>query len=74
MSSPPSEEEDFPDYMRVKEIFSFENMARMHRELEQLKDVVREMRGVQIPNLQMENAELKEANSLLKKQNDEFKD
>ena len=49
-------------------------MARMHRELEQLKDVVREMRGVQIPNLQMENAELKEANSLLKKQNDEFKD
>lgn len=60
--------------MRVKEIFSFENMARMHRELEQLKDVVREMRGVQIPNLQMENAELKEANSLLKKQNDEFKD
>jgi hypothetical protein len=74
VSSPPSEEDDLPDYMRVKEIFSFENMARMHRELEQLKDVVREMRGVQIPNLQMENAELKEANSLLKKQNDEFKD
>ncbi len=70
MSSSPSEEEDFPDYMRVKEVFSFENMARMHRELEQLKDVVREMKGVQIPNLQMENAELKEANSLLKKQND----
>ncbi len=60
--------------MRVKEIFSFENMARMHRELEQLKDVVREMRGIQIPNLQMENAELKDENSLLKKQNDEFKD
>lgn len=68
-----SEEEDLPDYMRVKEIFSFENMARIHRELEQIKDVVREMRGVQIPNLQKENAELKEQNTQLKKENDESK-
>ena len=30
--------------MRIKEIFSFDNIARMHREIEQLKDVVREMR------------------------------
>jgi len=43
------EEEDEPDYMRIKEIFSFENIARMHREIEQLKDVVREMRGHTIP-------------------------
>ena len=34
--------------MRIKEIFSFENIARMHREIEQLKDVVREMRGYTI--------------------------
>jgi len=38
-----------PDYMRVKEIFSFENIARMHREIEQLKDVVRELRGIHMP-------------------------
>jgi hypothetical protein len=43
------EEEDEPDYMRIKEIFSFENIARIHREIEQLKDVVREMRGHTIP-------------------------
>ncbi len=43
------EEEDLPDYMRVKEIFSFENIARMHREIEQLKDVVRELRGIHMP-------------------------
>ena len=34
--------------MRIKEIFSFDNIARMHREIEQLKDVVREMRGYTI--------------------------
>ena len=39
------EEEEVPDYMGIKELFSFENIARMHREIEQLKDVVREMRG-----------------------------
>jgi hypothetical protein len=44
-----NEEEEEPDYMRIKEIFSFENIARMHREIEQLKDVVREMRGHTIP-------------------------
>lgn len=54
------EEEEVPDYMRIKEIFSFENIARMHREIEQLKDVVREMRGQTIPKLQKENADLKE--------------
>jgi uncharacterized coiled-coil protein SlyX len=31
--------------MRIKEIFSFENIARMHREIEQLKDVVRDNRS-----------------------------
>ena len=35
--------------MGVKEIFSYENIARMHREIEQLKDVVREMRGHIVP-------------------------
>ncbi len=43
------DEEDLPDYMRVKELFSFENIARMHREIEQLKDVVRELRGIHMP-------------------------
>jgi uncharacterized protein YgfB (UPF0149 family) len=41
------EEEDVREYMRVNEIFSFENFARMHREIEQLKDVIREIRSVQ---------------------------
>ncbi len=27
-------EEGEPDYMRVKELFSYENFARMHREIE----------------------------------------
>ena len=45
------EDEELPDYLTIKEIFSFENVARMHREIEQLKDVVREMRGQQIPKL-----------------------
>ncbi len=48
--------------MRIKELFSFENIARMHREIEQLKDVVREMRGYTIPKLEKENAALKEKN------------
>jgi len=43
------EDEDVPEYMRIKEIFSYENIARMHREIEQLKDVVREMRGHTVP-------------------------
>jgi hypothetical protein len=43
-SNSKEEEEDLPEYMRIKEIFSYENVARMHREIEQLKDVVREMR------------------------------
>jgi hypothetical protein len=43
------EGEEHPDYMRVKELFSFENFARMHREIEQLKDAVREMRSRTIP-------------------------
>ena len=63
---PPSqideEEEEVSDYMRIKELFSFENIARMHREIEQLKDVVREMRGHTIPKLERENAMLKEQN------------
>ena len=46
--------------MRIKELFSFENIARMHREIEQLKDVVREMRGHTIPKLEKENTALKE--------------
>jgi hypothetical protein len=29
-----NEEDEEPDYMRIKEIFSFENIARMHREIE----------------------------------------
>ena len=53
------EEEEVPDYLGIKEIFSFENIARMHREIEQLKDVVREMRGQTITKLQKENNELK---------------
>ena len=56
------EEEEVSDYMRIKELFSFENIARMHREIEQLKDVVREMRGHTIPKLERENAMLKEQN------------
>ena len=55
-----------PEYMRVKEIFSFENIARMHREIEQLKDVVREMSSFQIPQLQAENSELKKENAEMK--------
>jgi len=55
-----------PEYMRVKEIFSFENIARMHREIEQLKDVVREMSSFQIPQLQAENSELKKKNAEMK--------
>ena len=43
-SNSKEEEEDLLEYMRIKEIFSYENVARMHREIEQLKDVVREMR------------------------------
>ena len=42
-------EDQEPDHMRVKELFSFENFARMHREIEQLKDVVRELRSQTIP-------------------------
>jgi hypothetical protein len=42
--------------MSIKELFSFENIARMHREIEQLKDVVREFRAHTIPKLQKENA------------------
>jgi hypothetical protein len=53
------EAEEEPDYLRVKEIFSFENFARMHREIEQLKDVVRDMRSHTIPELKRENAEFK---------------
>jgi regulator of replication initiation timing len=49
-----------PDYMRIKEIFSFENFARMHREIEQLKDVVRELHHIHVPSLQAENSDLKE--------------
>jgi len=45
--------------MRVKEIFSFENIARMHREIEQLKDVIRELRDFQMPQLLAEISELK---------------
>jgi hypothetical protein len=52
--------------MCIKEIFSYENIARMHREIEQLKDVVREMRGHTIPTLQKRNTELKEKIKLLK--------
>lgn len=52
--------------MGVKEIFSYENIARMHREIEQLKDVVREMRGHTVPLLQKENAELREKIKMLK--------
>ena len=37
----------------------------MHREIEQLKDVVREMRGYTIPKLEKENSELKEQNKQL---------
>ena len=44
-----SNEDEEPEYMRIKEIFSYENIARMHREIEQLKDVVREMRGHTVP-------------------------
>jgi predicted RNase H-like nuclease (RuvC/YqgF family) len=67
-STPAQEEEAeevVPEYMRIKEIFSFENIARMHREIEQLKDVVREMRGYTIPKLEKENSELKEQNKQL---------
>jgi hypothetical protein len=42
-------EEEVQNDMLIKEIFSFKNIARMHREIEQLKDVVREMRGHTIP-------------------------
>jgi hypothetical protein len=45
--------------MRVKDIFSFENIARMHREIEQLKDVIRELRDFQMPQLLAEISELK---------------
>ena len=45
--------------MGITEIFSFENIARMHREIEQLKDVVRELRGQKIPKLEKEIRELK---------------
>jgi len=27
-------EDEEPEYMRIKEIFSYENIARMHREIE----------------------------------------
>ncbi len=44
----------------IKELFSFENFARMHREIEQLKDVVRDLRGDVIPQLKRENKELRD--------------
>lgn len=49
-----------PDYMEVKELFSYENFARMHREIEQLKDALRELRSQTIPQILRENSELKE--------------
>ncbi len=60
MEQSEGDKEEEPDYMRVKELFSFENFARMHREIEQLKDVVREIRSLTIPQMQRENTELKE--------------
>ena len=52
--------------MNIKEIFSFDNISRIHREMEQLKDAFREMRGHTIPMLLKENADLKEEVKQLK--------
>jgi len=41
-------EEEVQNDMQIKEIISFENIARMHREIEQLKEVVRENRSYTI--------------------------
>ena len=41
-------EEEVQNDMLIKEIFSFKNIARMHREIEQLKEVVRENRSYMI--------------------------
>jgi hypothetical protein len=45
----------------------------MHRELELLKEAMRELSCVQIPLISNENSLLKQQNDELKKQNDELK-
>ena len=52
--------------MRVKELFSYENFARMHREQEQLKDVVRMMRTILTSKVEKDIALLMKENSELK--------
>jgi hypothetical protein len=61
------QEEEIPDYLRVRELFSYENFARIHREQEQLKDVVRMMRTILSTKVEKEIAELKLENAELKK-------